>query len=279
MPGMLGNEGRRVRPVVLHGRRARDRWHAPSGSSRSPGARRSGRFLRGRHRAAGDRRRPARTPVRCATFPCRRYGATPPRARPRPARPLPSSDRRRPAPARDTGSGSASSSGAMPRPSRIGRARPAITRTTESSAGRTMGRSWCRNASATGARRSVRLACSREHGFATEVARSRDQRAAEVIEQQLMQRTVRQEHSHLAQPWRHVRRQPQRRRTGQQHDRTRRIEQRRERGRLEFEFNAHVGEAIGAAPRIHDRQRFVGPALALTQACDGRLVRASHIRW
>ncbi len=52
-----------------------------------------------------------------------------------------------------TRNGNSISSGATPRPRRSGRAAPAMTRNTGSSAGRATGRSWCRKPAATCARR------------------------------------------------------------------------------------------------------------------------------
>ena len=65
-----------------------------------------------------------------------------------------------------------------------------------------------------------------EHGLAADVAGGRDERTAELAEQQLVQRAVRQEDADLAQTGRHLRREVEPRTGPQQHDRSRRVEQR-----------------------------------------------------
>ena len=112
-----------------------------------------------------------------------------------------------------------------------------------------------------------------EHGLAADVARGGDQRTGEAVEQQLVQRAVGQHDADLAQSGCDVGREARAGCGAHEDDRSRGIEQRGLRRRLEFERGTQVQQAVVAPPRVHDRQRLVGAALALAQARDGHGAR------
>ena len=60
-----------------------------------------------------------------------------------------------------------------------------------------MGRSWCRNASATSCEAALRFGIVSDDRFAADIAGCGDQRTAEFRQQKMMQRTVGQKHAQL----------------------------------------------------------------------------------
>ena len=181
-----------------HGSAAPSR--APSACWESPDAHRAQCTARARRRVAADRARPARIPPGRAGSRARRCAARRPRDPPRPAPPWSS----RYAPTASVGTATRRGKlelercGAASEPQRRAR-RSAITRTTGSSAGRAIGRSWCRKPSATSASRASRLLGLGQHRLAAHIAGGRHERGAEIREQQMVQRAVGQHQPELAQ--------------------------------------------------------------------------------
>ena len=111
-----------------------------------------------------------------------------------------------------------------------------------------------------------------EHRLAAHVARGRHHRPAERGEQQVMQRAVGQEGADLAEAGRHGRREAAVGAPRHEHDRARRVEERRLLDRTDVEFLASRGEPVVAALREHHGERLVRPSLALAQPPHGGLV-------
>ena len=117
-----------------------------------------------------------------------------------------------------SGTGRSNSNGALPRPRRNGRGTPAITRYTGSSAGRTMGRSVVQEGIGEMREAGLRFGVVGQHRFAGEVARGGDQRPAEVVQQQIVQRRVGQQAADFRQAGGDVFGQRRIGTLGQQHD-------------------------------------------------------------
>ncbi len=116
-----------------------------------------------------------------------------------------------------------------------------------------------------------------EYGLAAHVARGRDDRPAELGKQQVMQRTVGQERTHLGQAGRHRRRESRIIAATRQHDGPRRIEQRFSLDAAWIEIGAQAGESVGTGLRKHHRERLVRTTLAATQSLYGRFAaRVTH---
>jgi len=121
------------------------------------------------------------------------------------------------------------------------------------------------------------FAIVRKHGLAANVRRCRDQRRLEPVEQQLMQRAIRQKGSDLAQSRCDIFGQVAVIRSCRKYDGPCRACQQRCLDIVKTGVLANEIQTISPDKRKHDRQRFVRPVFALSQQVDRiGVARAAH---
>ncbi len=114
-----------------------------------------------------------------------------------------------------------------------------------------------------------RLVVPGEHRFAADIAGRCDQRGAEGLEQQLVQRAVGQEGADFRQRGRDVVGERAARPLGNEDDRPHRAGEHFRLRIAEYGVTPHAFEAVVAGDREHHGKRLVGALLAAPQLCDG----------
>jgi hypothetical protein len=164
------------------------------------------------------------------------------------------------------------SSGAVPRPRRSGRGRPALARIDRVVRRADDGPVVVQEGIGDAGQAPFRLVIVGQHRLATEVARGHDQGRVEITQQQVMQWTVGQHHTELAQAWRQQGGQGTGIAAARQHDGPCGALQQGPGRIIEFDAVSKGLHSIHASGGKHHRQGLVGSLLAGTQGGDGGII-------